>query len=72
MPRAVARAPSAPPAPPAPLDGLQQMLAEKAAERERDEQKRARIDDEVSKLMDNGVRIIPLLRARYGPASGAS
>ena len=52
--------------------GLQQMLAEKAAERERDEQKRARIDDEVSKLMDNGVRINPLLRARYGPASGAS
>ena len=52
MPRAVARAPSAPPAPPAQLDGLQQMLAEKAAERERNKQKRTRIDDDVDQLMD--------------------
>ena len=72
MPPAGARAPSAPPAPPVPLDGLQQMLADKEAELELNELKRARIDDDVGKLMDNGVCINPLLRARYGPASGAS
>ena len=45
----------------------------KAAERERNKQKRTRIDDDVDQLMDNGVRVlIPLLRACYGPASGAS
>ena len=44
----------------------------KAAERERNKQKRTRIDDDVDQLMDNGVCINPLLRACYGPASGAS
>ena len=44
----------------------------KAAERERNKQKRTRIDDDVDQLMDNGVCINPLLRACYGPASGAT
>ena len=44
----------------------------KAAERERNKQKRTRIDDDVDQLVDNGVCINPLLRACYGPASGAS
>jgi len=63
LPPAVVRAP---PASPAPLDGLQQMLANKAAEQKLNEQKRASIDNDVERLFDNGVCINPLLRAAYG------
>ena len=58
---------SAPPlASNAPLDGLQQMLADKAAERSLNAQKRTRISAEVDVLMDNGVRINPLCEQMYG------
>ena len=50
----------------APLDGLQRMLAEKAAERSLNAQKRTRIAAEVDVLMDNGVRIHPLCEQMYG------
>ena len=49
-----------------PLDGLQRMLAEKAAERSLNAQKRTRIAAEVGVLMDNGVRIHPLCEQMYG------
>ena len=42
------------------------MLAEKAAERSLNAQKRTRIAAEVDVLMDNGVRINPLCEQMYG------
>ena len=54
----------------APLDGLQQMLADKAAERALNEQNRTRVAAEVDVMMDNGVRINPLCAQMYGEQRG--
>ena len=53
------------------LDGLQQMLADKEAERARNERKRARIEGEVDVLMDNGVHINPVCEQMYRAKAAA-
>ena len=53
------------------LDGLQQMLANKEADCARDELTRARIQEEVDVLMDNGVRINPVCEQLYGAKAAA-
>ena len=45
---------------------LQQMLDDKQARAEADQQMRDRVASEVDEMMDNGVRINPLLREMYG------
>tara|TARA_B110001452_G_C15060263_1_gene370123 strand:+ start:357 stop:764 length:408 start_codon:yes stop_codon:yes gene_type:complete len=52
-----------------PLDDLQQMLANSAAKKAADEQMRQRVATDVDQMMDNGVRINPMMLRMFGPGN---